>query len=87
MNTGCTIPASIKINTISCINSGNIEVYINKNNYATGLISKPGYALLSSGCGCSTVCICEIKTGENILSIISKGFEGEIEFEISVKEG
>ncbi len=83
----CVIPASIKINTLTMTTPGNIEIYINENNYATGIITKTGYAQLASGCGCSTVCICEIKSGENVLTIVSRDFEGEIEYEISVKEG
>jgi len=85
MAAGCNIPASMKIICQSLGDTGTITVYINDQNYATGTISDTGDVMLSSGCGCSTVCICEIKVGENTIKISSDDFEGQLGYEIYVK--
>lgn len=85
MQTGCNLPASMKIICQSLTNEGTITVYINDQSYATGTISNTGEILLSSGCGCSTVCICEIKVGENTIRISSDNFAGKLKYEIYVK--
>jgi len=85
MDVGCNVPASMKIICQSLVHDGTITVYINDQNYATGTINDTGEVMLSSGCGCSTVCICEIKVGENTIRISSNDFSGEIEYEIYVK--
>lgn len=84
MALGCSIPASMKIISQTVENTGTITVYINDQNYATGTITETGDVLLSSGCGCSTVCICEIEVGENTIRISSDNFEGELQYEIYV---
>ncbi len=84
MALGCSIPASMKIISQTVENTGTITVYINDQNYATGTITETGDVLLSSGCGCSTVCICEIEVGENTIRISSDDFEGELQYEIYV---
>ena len=85
MALGCNIPSSMKIICQSLGDTGTITVYINDQNYATGTISDTGDVMLSSGCGCSTVCICEIKVGENTIKISSDDFEGQLGYEIYVK--
>ena len=85
MTLGCNVPASMKILCQSLANSGTITVYINDESYATGTVAGTGEVLLSSGCGCSTVCICEIKVGENTIKISSSNFAGELKYEIYVK--
>lgn len=85
MITGCNVPASMKLYTQSVTSTGDVNIYINDVLYATGTISDTGYVKLTSGCGCSTVCICEIKIGDNTIEIVSQGFEGEVKYEIYVK--
>jgi hypothetical protein len=85
MALGCSLPASMKIICQSLTRTGNITVYINDEGYATGIVSDAGDVMLSSGCGCSTVCICEIKVGQNIIKISSSGFAGQLKYEIYVK--
>ena len=85
MTTGCSIPASMKIKCESLTNTGTITVYINDQNYATGTITSTGEVTLSSGCGCSTVCICEIKVGDNTIKLSSNDFAGQLKYEIYVK--
>jgi len=85
MDVGCNIPASMMIICQSLVNEGTITVYINDENYATGTIADAGEVMLSSGCGCSTVCICEIKVGENTIRISSDDFTGQLKYEIYVK--
>lgn len=60
-------------------------MYINDKSYATGSATDTGEIMLSSGCGCSTVCICEIKVGENTIRISSDDFVGQLKYEIYVK--
>lgn len=57
MATGCNVPASLKINVQSISSSGAVQIYINDKLYATGTVLNTGEAMLSSGCGCSTVCV------------------------------
>jgi len=85
MTTGCNVPASMKIICQTMVNSGAITVYINDKSYATGPVAATGDVMLSSGCGCSTVCICEIKIGENTIKISSNEFVGQLKYEIYVK--
>ena len=85
MAVGCNVPASMKIICQNLENTGTITVYINDQNYATGTITGTEEALLSSGCGCSTVCICEIKVGDNTIRISSDDFVGQLKYEIYVK--
>lgn len=85
MTVGCSVPASMKITCQDLANQGSITVYINDRSYATGTISGLGEVALSSGCGCSTVCICEIKVGENTIKISSDAFVGQLKYEIYVK--
>lgn len=85
MTTGCSVPASLKIDVQSLAASGAIEVYINDNLYAEGNISGTGEAMLSSGCGCSTTCVCEIQVGDNIIKVTSNGFSGQLKYEVYVK--
>jgi len=85
MATGCNIPASMKIIAESITSTGDVSIYINNQLYATGTISDTGEVMLTSGCGCSTVCICEIKIGSNAIKITSQGFEGQTKYEIYVK--
>ncbi len=75
----------MKIICQSLVNEGTITVYINDESYATGTVADKGDVMLSSGCGCSTVCICEIKVGENTIRISSDDFEGQLKYEIYVK--
>jgi hypothetical protein len=85
MDVGCNIPASMKIICQDLSDEGSINVYINDESYATGTVEGEGEVLLSSGCGCSTVCICEIKIGDNNIRIASSDFAGQIKYEIYVK--
>lgn len=85
MEVGCNIPASMKIICQSLENQGTITVYINDQNYATGTVTDTGEVMLSSGCGCSTVCICEIKIGNNTIRTSSSDFVGQLKYEIYVK--
>ena len=85
MALGCSIPASMKIICQSVANDGTITVRINDEAYAHGTITDTGEVMLSSGCGCSTVCICEIKVGENTIIISSEDFRGQVKYEIYVK--
>jgi len=85
MTTGCNVPASLKINVQSLASAGTIKVYINDKLYAEGTISNTGDAMLSSGCGCSTVCVCEIKVGSNVIQIESNSFSGQVRYEVYVK--
>jgi hypothetical protein len=85
MDVECNIPATISLNVLRVDSEGAVFLYINDFNYASGTISVVGIVELTSGCGCSTVCICEIQAGENSLKIVSQGFEGEIKYEIYVK--
>jgi len=85
MATGCDIPASMKIVAESITSTGDVSIYINDQLYATGTISDTGEVMLTSGCGCSTVCICEIRIGDNTIRITSQGFEGQTKYEIYVK--
>jgi len=85
MTTGCSVPASLKIHVQSLTSSGTVEIYINDKLYATGTISDIGEAMLSSGCGCSTVCVCEIKVGTNAIKIESDSFSGQVRYEVYVK--
>lgn len=85
MDAACNIPASMKITCQSFANQGAITVYINDESYATGTVTSTGEVALSSGCGCSTVCICEIKIGENNIKISSNNFVGQLMYEIYVK--
>lgn len=85
MSTGCNVPASMKIICQTLTNSGTITVYINDKSYATGTVTGTGEVMLSSGCGCSTVCVCEIKVGENTIKISSNDFVGQLKYEIYVK--
>ena len=85
MAAGCNVPASMKLYAQSVTSTGTVEVYINDVEYATGTISDTGEVMLTSGCGCSTVCICEIQIGDNTIKIASQGFEGEVKYEIYVK--
>lgn len=85
MATGCNIPASMKIIAESITSTGDVSIYINDQLYATGTISDTGEVMLTSGCGCSTVCICEIRIGDNTIKITSQGFEGQVEYEIYAK--
>lgn len=85
MTTGCNVPASLKINVQSITSSGDVQIYINDKLYATGTISDTGEAMLTSGCGCSTVCVCEIKVGNNDIKIESDSFSGQVRYEVYVK--
>ncbi len=85
MEVGCNIPASMKIICQNLENAGTITVYINDESYATGNVAEAGEIMLSSGCGCSTVCICEIKIGANTIRITSDDFAGQLKYEIYVK--
>lgn len=78
----CDIPASMRLITQSVNKEGYVEIYLNDQLFATGAISSEGEAYLSSGCGCSTICICEIEAGDNTLKIVSQGFEGIVKYEI-----
>jgi hypothetical protein len=85
MSVGCTLPASMKITCQSLNHTGIITVYINDKSYATGTAANTGEVVLSSGCGCSTVCICEIRVGENTIRVSSDNFAGQLKYEIYVK--
>jgi len=85
MTTGCSVPASLRIDVQSLTSSGTIEVYINDELYATGTISNTGEAMLSSGCGCSTTCVCEIKVGDNVIKVVSDNFSGQLTYQVYVK--
>lgn len=85
MEIGCNIPASMKIICQSFENQGAITVYINDQSYATGTVTGTGEVMLSSGCGCSTVCICEIKIGDNTIRVSSSDLIGQLKYEIYVK--
>lgn len=86
MQIGCSIPASMKIVCESLTRTGTIAVFINDQNYATGTITGTGEVMLSSGCGCSTVCICEIEIGDNTIKISSSDFAGQLKYEIYARE-
>ena len=86
MTTGCNVPASMKLYAQSVTSTGTVEIYLNDVEYASGTISDTGEVMLTSGCGCSTVCICEIQIGDNTIKIASQGFEGEVKYEIYVRE-
>jgi len=85
MQTGCSVPASMKLYAQNVTSTGSVDIYLNNQLYASGTISDEGEVMLSSGCGCSTVCICEIKIGDNTIKIASQGFEGQVKYEIYVK--
>lgn len=86
MTAGCKVPASLKINVQSLTTEGAIKVFINDKLYAEGTISGTGEAVLSSGCGCSTLCVCEIIVGDNVIKVLSSGFSGQVRYEIYVKQ-
>ena len=85
MDIECNIPATIPLDILRADLEGTVELYINDIKYTSGVVSVVGTLELTSGCGCSTICICEIQSGQNSLKVASQGFEGEIKYEIYVK--
>jgi len=86
MATGCNIPAAFKLEVTQMRSRGKIRIYINDFYVGYADITSTGKASITSGCGCSTSCICTIRTGQNTVRLVSDGFSGEMKYEVYVKK-
>jgi len=86
MASGCNIPASFKLQVTSIRVRGRLRIYINDFYVGYADITTSGEAMIASGCGCSTSCICQIRAGQNTVRFVSEGFSGDIKYEVYVKK-
>jgi len=86
MAAGCNVPAALKLDASSLKSPGKLLIYINDFYVGHATITSIGQVMISSGCGCATSCVCEIRGGENLVKLISQGFAGEIKYEVTVKK-
>ena len=86
MAAGCNIPASFKLQIVQMGSRGRLRIYINDFYVGYADITSTGQAMITSGCGCATSCICKIQTGQNVVRFTSEGFSGEIRYEVYVKK-
>ena len=86
MSTGCYVPATMKLTATKMTKAGRLLIYINDFYVGYADITSTGQVAISSGCGCSTTCICEILIGDNVIRFVSQGFSGEVKYEVYVKK-
>jgi len=86
MATGCSIPAVFKLHVTQMRSRGRVRIYINDFYVGYADITTDGQAMIVSGCGCSTSCICNVRAGQNTVRFISEGFSGDIKYEVYVKK-
>lgn len=86
MAAGCNVPATFKLQITSIRSRGRLRIYINDFYVGYADITSTGEAMITSGCGCGTSCICTIKSGQNTVKFSGEGFVGEIRYEIYVKK-
>src|SRR4030043_1950061 len=87
MVSGCDVPASLSLEVTEVKTPGRVKISINDFYVGYAEITSVGEALIASGCGCSTSCICTIKAGENVVAMTSEGFAGGLTYKIYVEIG
>ena len=85
MTVGCDVPAGLTLHVTSVESAGEVIIYVNDFLVGYADITSEGDALIISACECSTSCVCEVKTGENTLTLNSNGFAGEVTYELWVE--
>lgn len=85
MTVGCDVPAGLTLHVTSVESPGEVIIYVNDFLVGYADITSEGDALIMSACECSTACVCELRTGENTLTLNSDGFAGEVTYELWVE--
>ncbi|MFQ6044481.1 MAG: hypothetical protein ACE5PV_26820 [Candidatus Poribacteria bacterium] len=83
MTSGCYVPATMRLTATRVDAKGTLRIYMNDQYVGYCVITSTGAVAIASGCGCATTCICEIRTGDNMIKFESLGFSGEVKYEVT----
>lgn len=85
MSEDCYVPVTFTLEAMEVDRPGLVDIYINEFYIGSSQIIETGICWIQSGCGCSTTCVCEIPTGNNVVSFVSQGFSGKVKYEVRLK--